>query len=652
MSNQKGANIYDSVIEPTFIRQTENEKREKEKEILGIRKLYAEDYAVLIQSLINTLEIEFREMFPGAEGFIEGRIKAINSILLKLNNKYQRAMDVTDLERQLGNLKKIDLTDILACSIVVTKPPKKFKTTDDKLNEKLNELAKELEITSNRIGEHKKRIEDKQELLDRQHNEIEALKQEINAIRKSGTSQEIEEMLGEYEDNDENKLQAKKLLCQMKLKELEKQEISGLAHLEEIKKDIQDGKRSLSRTQETYYKELLDIQREMAYAFVSNIANLQRFKMLHAKQLEQPELKNKPGFRATTAKYSVSFKDMQTKEEHSIVIEVQGKGEEDWKVAEFGKGALYHENQKTDEGQYSKQTELPDFTIIGRTATEDIEKSVRNRYGEKLEFKSISKMKTIEQRMQWYKDNNFDSELMEEEVKKLKKYIDKIQMRKEKAQDKATIVVNGEEKEVPKNSDEYQRYASILEKTAEEKIAEAIEATKESIIQSEIEKEINALIDEKADEIGFKKAVENKDNVLNKVYNDEVERLKELTGDNSLQTDEEIKHKARVKALYYLKEQEIREITENIVPIFFYSNMPDGNDEKSVVTYRSTGEAIYRYYYNRLHGLEDIKPQEQQKKALLKLTGLFKEDSDDFFVYDRKNNIRVDLEEEQEDPEK
>ncbi len=62
------------------------------------------------------------------------------------------------------------------------------------------------------------------------------------------------------------------------------------------------------------------------------------------------------------------------------------------------------------------------------------------------------------------------------------------------------------------------------------------------------------------------------------------------------------------------------------VPPFFRTNI-DNNEP--IVYWFSMGESIYRYYYNRLNGLKDengiykYKPQEQQKKSLVKIKWTF-----------------------------
>lgn len=233
--------------------------------------------------------------------------------------------------------------------------------------------------------------------------------------------------------------------------------------------------------------------------------------------------------------------------------------------------------------------------------------------------------------------------------------------------DKPVIVSsNGQKVVVEKDSEEYEKYRDIIEKVADSKINEACDTAKEHVIQAEIEKRIKLRIDKKADEKShIKDVLDTNNKEVHSVYMKEVERLtvlyKAKQGDtkedkngheDEKEQEERIKHEARVKALYYIKEQEIREITKDIVPIFFLANISDNREDNSMVYYRSTGEAIYRYYYNRLNGLkkgngyeEKLEPQEQQKKALLKLTGLFEEDEENFFIYDKKKNVRIDLNE-------
>lgn len=642
---KKQLDIYNNSLETASIRNTEVEREKIETNINERRRQYAEDYAVIIQSLVNTMTIEFNRTFPGAEAFIEGRIKSNNSIALKLKNKFQKAMNEPNLEKRTKAIEQIDLTDILALSVVVTGIPKRFRTTDDKLNDKLNELVKGFETTTNRVKEHRKYIEDNEEQLEDLGKEIDKLKQRRIALSKSaGIPEEIvENFEGLNVEDEKTRTELYSILRKLELQRI--QEKASLLNTQRVatEENIKYGQENLSRTQETYDKELLGLQREMAYYFVSNLNKCLSLKMFNTIQTEAPTLKDKPGFVATTAKYSSTFTNMDSKEKYEIIFEVQGKGEQDWKSAEFGKGALYHENQKTDEGQYSKQTSLPDFTIIGRNNTEEIEEDVNNEY-RRIDFKELLK-KSKSDLEQWFKENgNIDEKQVNDELAKLKKYIKNIQ---DKMQEKTTIIVNGISRDIDKNTDEYDKYRDILEKTAEAKIDEACESAKRHIIQGEIERRINLKIDKKADEINFVNNVNDKSNELHDIYVNELDKIKNTKKGID---DDQMQHSARVGVLYRLKEREIREITRDIVPIFFFANTSDNKDEKSMVYYRSTGEAIYRYYYNRLHGLkkgnayeENLEPQEQQKRALLKLTGLFEEDEANFFIYDKKQNSRVDL---------
>lgn len=645
-NREKQLELYNNALETASIRNIEAARERIETSINERRRTYAEDYTIMIQALVNTMMIEFNRMFPGARAFIEGRIKSNNSIALKLTNKFQKAMNEPNFEKMNKAIEQINLTDILALSVVVTDVPKRFRTTDDKLNDKLNELSKRLEKTENRLKKHRKHIEDNEKKLRRVEEEFDELKQiRIARGKKGGIVDKIAEAIEKAHIEDlaiiaelDNMLQ-ESILQTIQEKALNEKRATA-------EEDIKYGQENLFRTQETYDRELLDLQREMAYYFVSNLSKCQSLKMFDTSQIESPELKSKPGFIATTAKYMSSFTNMaNTEKKNNIIYEVQGKGEEDWRSAEFGRGALYHENQKTEEGQYSKQTNLPDFTIIGKNTTDEIEKDVKNEY-RKLDFKDLLQ-KSKSDLQQWFKENgSIDKKLIEEEIARLRKYIKSIQ---DKMQEKTTIVVNGISMNIDKNADEYDRYRDILEKTAEVKIDEAYESARNHIIQGEIDRRIDLRIGEKADETNFVNSINDKSSELNAIYTSELEKLKNAKGN---MTDEEVQHMARVRVLYRLKENEITKIAKDIVPIFFYANTTDDKDEKSMVFYRSTGEAIYRYYYNRLHGLkkgndyeENLEPQEQQKRALLKLKGLFEEDEANFFVYDKKENLRVDLDE-------
>ena len=92
------------------------------------------------------------------------------------------------------------------------------------------------------------------------------------------------------------------------------------------------------------------------------------------------------------------------------------------------------------------------------------------------------------------------------------------------------------------------------------------------------------------------------------------------------------------------KVRQIKEYAETSIPIFFKANLPQKDNEEPLVYWFSTGESLYRFFVNRLNGLKDengkykYEPQEQQKKALLKLTGLFEDDINNLYTYNRAKN--------------
>lgn len=541
-----------------------------------------------IQTIAYAVASTYREVFPGAGGFIELRIKTPDSITTKLRNEFTEILDKKqedphiDQEKIIKAIDKINLKDILAFSVITSVPPQKFRTGDDSLNQKLTELAEELRTTGNRIKAHVRFISDSEK-------EIRDLSNEIKKVNN------------------------------MVIDNKAKQDLTNtLQNLSNFTRDnVEYGERNKERTEETYNKTLRELQYEMSSYFVSNLSKFSTFKFWGAKEIRLPKLMQKPGFRAVNTGYSVTFSN--EKNQFKLDFEAQGKGEMDYLDAEFSAlGALYHEEQKTKDGLISKKIDMPDFTLIGADRTKKIEYKTRRKY---QEITSIEDFTTDK--------GNFNMEI---EYKNLKEYEAKIT--------KELISKYGDNKY---SKDEVTR-----------KMNEAFVVAKEHLIQNEIEDEINKKISEFANGDYVKEKIQGNEELTN-MYNEEKEKLENSNVSNM--SEEEIENNARIRVWYHIKEREIAEYAKNSIPTFSRVAIPDNPQDEVMVYTFTTGESIYRYFYNKLNGLKDengkykFEPKEQQKRALLKLTGLFEEDYSSFYTYNKETKKFETFQNNEEEPE-
>ncbi len=541
-----------------------------------------------IQAIAYAVASTYREVFPGAGGFIELRIKTPDSIATKIRNEFTEILDKKQEDLHINqteilkDIDRIDLKDILAFSVITSVPPQKFRTGDDSVNQKLTELAEELKTTASRIKAHIRFISDSEKKIKDLSNEM---KKVNNMVIDNKAKQDLTNILQNSADY--------------------------------AKYNVEYGEQNKERTEETYNKTLRELQYEMSSYFVSNLSKFSTFKFWGAKEIRIPKMMQKPGFRAVNTGYNVIFSD--EKNQFKLNFEAQGKGEMDYLDAEFSAlGALYHEEQKTKDGLISKKIDMPDFTIIGSDRTKKIEYKTRRKYQE---------INTIEDLTA-----NADNSNMRYEYENLKAYEARI-----------TEEIIGKYGDNKYSKDEVTK-----------KMNEAFAVAKEHLIQNEIEAEINKKISEFANGDYVKGKIQGNEE-LTRMYEDEKRKLENSNTSNM--TEEEIENNARIRVLYLTKEREIAEYAKNSIPTFSRVVIPDNPQDEVMVYTFTTGESIYRYFYNKLNGLRDengkykFEPKEQQKRALLKLTGLFEEDYSSFYTYNRETESFETFENKIEGPE-
>ena len=629
------------------LKDLENANNKKMTEVLKERE-YVLALKRTILALVYATGSSYRSVFPGGEGFVEGRIKSQDSIITKTRNEFTEILNEIeenpDIDQRdiLDKISKINFKDILAFSVVTTVPPKKFRTGSDEINGKLTELREELDTSKIRMDEHESSIQRKKKKVTELTNDMNNSKNKLNEIKV-----ELKDEVVPNKKQQESKIQSQeerllKILDDYKAGIISKQdymqEIDMLMSLTttssrllqreseimqqvrileerirtleneiiEAKGDVEYSQGNLERTKNVYTSTLRELQYIMSDYYVSNLEKFSNFKFLGTVPIRTPKKIIKPNFRATNTGFLVTFSDLENPEDKcKVKFEAQGKGGLDYYDAEFtAAGAEYHEEQKTKDGMISKKTEMPDFTIIGKNATEKIERTVRRKYED---------ISSIEDLLENFEDPKINALYVE-----LKKYEEKIKTEIE-AKEGANIV---------------------SKKTIKKKMNSAFTNGIENLIQKEIEDEINKCIKIMANSESLDKKIKSSEK-LSTFFEDEKIRLKR----DSVGSDEsEIEEEAKVNLLYYRKEEEIRQYAKTAIPTFFRANLPSDSKQEIVVYLYTTGESIYRYFANKLNGLKDengkfkYEPQEQQKRALLQLTGLFEENEENFYTYNREDN--------------
>lgn len=580
------------------LRDLENAKNKKMADVLQERE-YVLALKRTVLALVYAAGSSYRSVYPGGEGFVEGRIKSQDSIETKTRNEFTEILNEIeenpniDQKQILEKISKIDFKDILAFSVITTVPPKKFRTGSDEVNSKLTALREELEASQVRLDEHEgfiKRKRGKFSELTKVLNDLKAKLSDLKSKDSNSTDDEVEKLIRNLEER-------------MKVVEGE---------IIEAKADVEYGHSNLERTQNVYTSILRELQYRMSDYYVSNLEKFSNFKFLGTVPIRRPKQIIKPNFRATNTGFSVTFSDLNNPDDKCrIKFEAQGKGGLDYYDAEFSAaGAEYHEEQKTKDGMISKKTEMPDFTIIGKNLTDKLESRIRRKYEDLTSIEDLAE--------------HLENENIKALYEELKKYEEKIKGEIENAEG-----VN-----------------SISRGAIKKKMNTAFTSAIENLIQREIEDITNEFIGDMADSPSFYDTIQ-RDDELREVYESE---KKHISSENAKYSPEEIEHAAKVKLLYYRKEKEIEEYARTAIPTFFRANLPSDSKEEIMVYLYTPGESIYRYFANKLNGLKDengkfkYEPQEQQKRALLKLTGLFEEDEGNFYTYNRETNSFESLE--------
>lgn len=604
-------------------------ERDKIQEIKNTRNQLA-DMKRTLSALIYAAGSGFLDLYPQAEGFIEGRIKTLDSIEIKTKNEITEILNeiesnpLINQEEILKRIARINFKDLFAFSVVTTTTPERFKTGNDEKNTELGDLSKEVVATRKRVKEHEEFTTANLKIKNKLTSSIEELREfENGAMTGEEISEAIEirkqQLVSNYGNLSSQEVakiidECVSLAGQRSVEQISDQIAEKREFLENTTRNVEYGKINIEHTKEVLKKALRDLQYKMSAFYVENLAKFSIFKFWGTTPNRNAKPMSKPGFRSMNTGYGVIFTD-DNGQKATIKFEAQGKGEIDYKDAEFSaKGAAYHEAQKTKDGIISKNIVMPDFTIIGKDLTRKIEKAIRVKYSDVTSI------------------DDFEDFGLHDEVKEYNEYKSRIS--------EAIKAEDGDNKQ--------------SRRRIKKKMSEVFESTKEFLIQKEVDAKVAEYIDIMAENKEFDNKIsgsaENEE-----FYNRQIQIIRQS---NPKLSDEQVIHMAKVRLLYRLKELEILKYAETSIPMYFRANLDQMDSSDISIYWYTPGESIYRFFVNRLNGLKDedgkyvIEPQEQQKRALLRLSGLFDGDESNFYTYEKNSGILKEINESPDDGER
>lgn len=603
-----------SQLEQSF-KNYKNVKKDKKDSLMKERENYLQAQRTLMVIMLAIAQ-DYRDLYPGASGSVIARIKSFNSLSTKIDNEFASIQALQGATQQdiLKKIREIDLKDIFATSVITEGLPQKFATGNDDLDKVFTELLNSVLTSENRIEEHKKFSQSNINVLLEKESEKQRLLEELEKAR---SKEEIEKQLSKLNTKLEDLIKQGNLSISefreidnqrdVLKSEKSKEELQSL--IEVIEKEIQlyqnnseYGEVNLSRTEKVYAEELSDLQYEMSSYYAQNANEKSNLSFLNTQSIRKPkQIKKSNGFRAVNTGYAI-----ESDGEKLVTFEIQGKGYLDYEKAEFGDGAEYHENQKTEEGQRSKRNDMPDFTIIGEKETDKIEREVI------LEYSKIDLLDMF----------NSDKEKAD--------FLNKINEYKQK-------LLKAESLETKEKLEDLYGVTYLSPEVIEDLINKQYEAQRNIFIQKEIDRRIFLATVQKADSEEYEKKIEQTPK-LKQDYEDIKLKLLKRYKMKAKDFDQRYILEAKTILLFKQKSDEILEFAEQNVPIFFEATISKDANESPIVYRLTPGECIYRNYYNRLNGLKlsdgtvIYEPKVQQKNALFKLVDLFQ--SKDSYMLD------------------
>lgn len=324
----------------------EEAKNSKRTEIKNLYKSLTKNQEIL-DFLMIQIGKDIEQRFPGVKFRLISRIKTEKSLSDKVENDLA---GLTDKKK----ISELEIYDIIALSIIIEKVPDEIKTGDASFDDRISELIHIRNDSKINIKIHEEQYEGYK-------NRIEALKtsRKEKILHKKENDKKIEEVSQDPED----KYGIKEYL--EKISESLDSAVRDIGEqVKNMEKDMNNMKTIIDRTRDRYDKENNECNHTLADFIIKNLSKFDNVKTLGlsdiAKRFKQKE--NYDGYRAVHNCYQmkVSFKNEKDKEEEiNFRCEIQGKSIDAFYVADKGKAARYHTNQKEEPGKIVKRKKLP-----------------------------------------------------------------------------------------------------------------------------------------------------------------------------------------------------------------------------------------------------------------------------------------------------
>lgn len=343
----------------------DNAKAKKRAEIMQLYESLTQNKEIL-DFLMIQIGKDIEKRFPDVKFRLISRIKTEKSLSDKLENDLSGVTDVKKID-------DLDIYDIIALSIIIEKVPDDIHTSDTSFNDHISELIQIRNESKNNIRIHEEQYEGYQ-------NRIELLKQRKK--EKTQQRKENDQKIAEISQDKEDKYGMKDYLMRIS-KSLESATYDIDEQIKNMEKDMANMRIIVNRTKDRYAKESNECNHTLADFIIKNLSKFENVKSMGlsdiAKRFKQKE--NYDGYKAVHNCYEmkVNIKDENGEDkEVKFRCEIQGKSIDAFYVADRGKAARYHTNQKEEPGKIVKRKKLPNsLNIKNKKEIEDFRTEIQ-----------------------------------------------------------------------------------------------------------------------------------------------------------------------------------------------------------------------------------------------------------------------------------
>lgn len=333
------------------LEESEKAKADKRAEIKRLYDSLTQNKEIL-DLLMLQIGKDIEARFPNVKFMLISRIKTEKSLSDKLENDLS---GITDVKK----IKELDIFDIIALSIIIESVPDEIHTGDTSFDDHIAEL---IQIRN----ESKNNIKINQEQYNGYQKRIDCFKERKE--EKLCQEKENDEMLSNISQDSEDKYGMKDYL--MKISKSLKSDIEDIdEQIKNMETDMANMKLIVSRTKDRYAKESNECNHTLADFIIKNLSKFDNVKEMELsdipKRFKQKE--NYDGYKAVHNCYelNVKFKDVNGEEKNvEFRCEIQGKSIDAFYIADRGKAARYHTNQKEEPGKRVKRKKLPNSLEI------------------------------------------------------------------------------------------------------------------------------------------------------------------------------------------------------------------------------------------------------------------------------------------------